>query len=131
VEGAHTQAEAAANAPPKRAPGRPLPKPHPDGASKLWWQPALILPILREVLRQNFATAVGALAYRFPTIYGALAPTKPLSEVTVRLWFEPAGSYSVLLPNYREALERGTGPYRPAAAGVAVQEQMAALVGVI
>jgi hypothetical protein len=94
------QAEAAANAPPKRAPGhprfaalplKPLPKPHPDGASNAkadWWQPALILPILREVaLRQNFATAVGALAYRFPTIYGALAPTKPLSEVTVRLWF--------------------------------------------
>ncbi len=55
------------------------------------------MPILREVaLQQNFATAVGALAYRFPTIYGALAPTKPLSEVTVRLWFEP-GSYSVLL----------------------------------
>ncbi len=48
------------------------------------------MPILREVaLRQNFATAVGALARRFPTIYGALAPTKPLSEVTVRLWFEP------------------------------------------
>jgi hypothetical protein len=66
-------------------------------------------------LGQNFATAVGALAYRFPTIYGALAPTKPLSEVAVRLWFEP-GSYSVLLPNYREALERGTGPYRPSEA---------------
>ncbi len=80
-----SQAEAAANAPPKWAPGRPrkllgfaalplkpVPKLQPEGASKPkadWWQPALILPILREVaLRQNFATAVGALAYRFPTI---------------------------------------------------------------
>ncbi len=48
-------------------------------------------PSLHEVaLRQNFATAVGAPAYRFPTTNGALAPTKPLSEATVRLWFEPA-----------------------------------------
>ncbi len=59
---------------------------------------SLILPILRKrgvALRQTF---VRALAYRFPTIHGALALTKPLTEFTVRLWFE-LGSYTVLLSN--------------------------------
>jgi hypothetical protein len=80
-----SQAEAAANAPTKWAPGRPrkllgfaalplkpVPNLQPEGASKPkadWWQPPLILPILREfALRQNFATAVVALAHRFPTL---------------------------------------------------------------
>jgi hypothetical protein len=110
-------------------PLKPLPKPHPEGASKPnadWWAAALILPILREVGGTlNIATAIGNLVYRFPTIYGRLAPTKPLNVVTVRLWFEP-GSYTALLP------ERGTGAYRQAGSGrravlhdhPAVQEQI-------
>ncbi len=33
---------------------------------------------------------------RFPVVYGALAPTKPLNEDTVRRWYE-LGSYTKLL----------------------------------
>ena len=127
---------AASGPPPKRAPGRPrklvlgllaalekppAPKPPPDrGASKPrgdWWHPALIWPILREVaMRGCFATAVAGLVDRFPAVYGALAPTKPLNEDTVRRWFE-LGSYTKLLPNYREALVRQRGAYKPGDSG--------------
>ncbi len=35
-----------------------------------------------------YATAVEALTFLYPTIYGVLAPTKPLNEDTVRRWYE-------------------------------------------
>ncbi len=47
-----------------------------------------------------------------PTIYGVLAPTKPLNEDTVRRWYE-LGSYTKLKPTYREALVRQRGAYKP------------------
>jgi hypothetical protein len=67
----------------------PAPKPPPDrGASKPrgdWWRPELIWPILREVATRGcFATAVAGLVDRFPVVYGALAPTKPLNEDSER-----------------------------------------------
>ncbi len=71
----------------------------------------MILPVLREVaLRGCYATAVEALTFLYPTIYGVLAPTKPLNEDTVRRWYE-LGSYTKLKPTYREALVRQRGAY--------------------
>ncbi len=50
-----------------------------------WWRSELIWPILCEVATRGcFATAVAGLVDRFPVVYGALAPTKPLNEDTVR-----------------------------------------------
>jgi hypothetical protein len=48
-----------------------------------------------------------------------MAQTKPLNEGTVRRWFE-LGSYTKLLPNYREALVRQRGAYKPGARTSAV-----------
>jgi hypothetical protein len=82
-------------------------------------------------MRGCFATAVAGLVDRFPNVYGALASTKPLSVVTVRKWYLQ-GSYSKLKPNYREALVRQRGAYKPGDSGrrgvlvdhPAVQEQI-------
>jgi hypothetical protein len=63
-----------------------------------------------------FATAVAGLVDRFPVVYGALALTKPLNEDTVRRWYE-LGSYTKRLPNYREALVRQRGAYKPGDSG--------------
>jgi hypothetical protein len=84
---------AASGPPPKRAPGRPrklvlgLLGPRltaaPASRGEIGGGPSS--PILREVATRGcFFSAVAGLVDRFPVVYSALAPTKPLNEDTVR-----------------------------------------------